>query len=145
MKRETALKNLKKIIDKVKAVNGILSTPKHRNDYIKIKRMWLFGSVAKGKQNPNDIDVFIEVLNDSKRYKLENTDRFLDKEYYRKYGIRRLKASEFYLKKWLRSGMKNVSIHVLGEDEVFDGLDVKYLIYPRNDFFNKHLSLLESR
>lgn len=98
--------------------------------------MWLFGSVAKGKQNPNDIDIFIEVLRDYKRYTTENTDRFFDKDYYRRYGIRCLKDSDFYLKKWLRNGMKNVSIHVFGEDEVFATLDVKYLIYPRNDFLN---------
>lgn len=48
MKRQTAEKNLKTVIQRLHEINGLLATPLHNWDALKIKRAWLFGSFAKG-------------------------------------------------------------------------------------------------
>lgn len=143
MKRNTALKNLNLIITRLHVVNGILGTPKHNYDFVRIKRAWVFGSVAKGSENPNDLDIFIEVINDANKLKyypnqLKHTDRFADKSYHGTYlkhaGLVKTKDAIDYAIKWLRQCAQKVSVHVVDHDEIFSELDVKYLIYPRNDF-----------
>ena len=160
MKRSTALKNVQKMIDRVRAINGILATPMHNNPFVKVKRMWLFGSVAKGAVEPNDIDIFVELIDEEQRY----TDELIwDKCYPRVYRERwphfrkhkRLSGafkmdkqapqwrnmhiptpprSDFTFIKWLRKDIRKVSVHVVGHDEIFDKLDTKIMLYPRNDF-----------
>lgn len=135
MKRSTAIKNINTIIRRVKSVNGLLGTPKHRYDFVKIKRVWLFGSTAKGSTNPNDIDIFVEIINVGPHFSAsKHTDRFFDKKFFRCEGVKLLSESSTYAIKWLRSGMKMVSIHRVGDDLIFDELDVKIMLYPRNDF-----------
>lgn len=136
LKRSTALKNVAEIARRLNVINGNLSTPKHNHNYIRIKRAWVFGSVAKGSDAPNDIDIFIELYRVGKRYGAHEkySDRFLDKDYCRRYGIQVVKSAEIYAIQWLRKGMKNVSVHTVENDKVFEDLDLKILIYPRNDF-----------
>ncbi|WP_227430766.1 nucleotidyltransferase domain-containing protein [Psychrobacter sp. I-STPA6b] len=149
MKRATALKNLNRIICKIHSINGIYATPLCNNEFVKIKKAWVFGSVAKGSEAPNDLDIFIEVAS----HKLSsNRDRKGRRKIFRhaKHQIRlhggfkadkttghsvpTILNSHNELCKWLRKGTKKTSIHFVGEDEVFETLDYKVLIYPRNDF-----------
>ena len=60
MNRKTALKKCKTVADRIKAVNGIIGTPHANFQALRISRAWLFGSTAKGKENPNDVDILIE-------------------------------------------------------------------------------------
>ena len=143
MKRSTALKNLDLIITRLHHVNGIIGTPKYNYDFVWIKRAWVFGSVAKGSESPNDLDIFIEVLNEPKKLKyysnqFKHTDRFTDKTSHgmrlKHAGIIKTKDAIDYAIKWLRQDTRKISVHVVGDDEIFSELDIKYLIYPRNDF-----------
>ena len=142
MKRKTALKNLKIIINRIRAINGIFATPKHNFEALKVKRVWVFGSVAKGSLDPNDIDLFVELKGfrrDIKPIRREfgggNTGRFkLDYAYYRNHGMYRAKQSDEAFIKWLRKDLRKISIHLVGDDEIFNQIDEKILIYPRCDF-----------
>ena len=49
-------------------------------------------------------------------------------------GIIKTKDAIDYAIKWLRQDTRKISVHVVGDDEIFSELDIKYLIYPRNDF-----------
>ena len=141
MKRKTAEKNLKTIISRLHQVNGILATPNYNQNAVRIKRAWLFGSFAKGKDEPNDLDIFVEVIYvpperfyiEEHRYKLLGCFK-PDKAYSRSYGMIRPAQSDEYFVKWLRKSMKMISVHFVGDDRVFDRLDKKILIYPRCDF-----------
>ena len=42
MKRQTAEKNLKTVIQRLHEINGLLATPLHNWDALKIKRAWLY-------------------------------------------------------------------------------------------------------
>lgn len=150
MKRQTALKNLDKIIQKVRSINGIYPTPLSDVDFVKIKRMWVFGSVAKGSKNPNDLDIFIEIYGDG--FKGVQPIRKGKKKVFRynkekgyflqgcfKKGVVRLgnecqPSAMKEVEKWLRQGTQKTSIHIVGHDDIFKRLDCKYLVYPRNDF-----------
>ena len=157
VKRQTALKNLEKIIAKAHSINGIYMTYGESHECVKIKRMWVFGSVAKGSNEPNDLDIFIEVITPNNRrrkgcqkiYRTLSKPQFLescqtDKKLHgmfiprrsKKYtiGVPNMKISIESFTKWLTKGMQKVSIHYVGYDSVFDTLDVKYLIYPKNTF-----------
>lgn len=141
MKRATAERNLKKIIERLHSINGILSTPLHNKDAIKVKRAWLFGSFAKGKDEPNDLDIFVETksFRRDKSYYIDKSGRLKrkylpDKWYRRTYGMLRPIQSDETLVKWLRKDIRKVSVHFVGGDPVFDKLDKKTLIYPRCDF-----------
>ena len=130
MKRETAVKYIHEIARRVRSVNGVLSTPNHSYSWVRISRVWVFGSTAKGAENPNDLDIFIELKTVGKY----NRHGLLDKRYLRAYGFRRTKTSEEYALKWLTKGMRMVSRHLADGDEIFSTVDVKTLIYPRMDF-----------
>ena len=109
-----------------------MATPSHDYQYVRISRVWVFGSVAKGSQNPNDLDIFIEL----KVIGRFNNNGYIDKRLSHQHGYREIKKSTDYALKWLTKGMKNVSRHVVGHDDVFNKLDCKILIYPRMDFLN---------
>ena len=147
MKRATALKNLSNIIKKVRDINGIYATPLCSREFVKVKRIWVFGSVAKGCDNPNDLDIFIELADPHQPVRRGR------KSIFRKvsnglslHGSFRINKATINrgtpypldstqeLCKWLGQGSKKTSIHVVGDDKIFGKLDCKYLVYPRNDF-----------
>lgn len=141
MKRQTAEKNLKTVIQRLHEINGLLVTPLHNWDALKIKRAWLFGSFAKGVDEPNDLDIFFEVVAFRRDYRdyIGPNNRLrgcykLDKAYRRSYGMVRAIQSDETFVKWVRKDMKKVSVHIVGHDGCFDSLDKKVLIYPRCDF-----------
>lgn len=61
MKRETAIKYAREIARRAQSVNGLLATPGCSYEAVRIKRMWIFGSTVKGKTDPNDLDLLIEM------------------------------------------------------------------------------------
>lgn len=164
MKRETALKNIYKLIQRMKSINGVLSTPLEDVDYIKIKRAWLFGSVLKGSENPNDIDIFIELegyTEENRFFAISENPKYVKKSrrklnrplkdgrvegfhggyrfdkntpLFKTYGMRFRISSSDTLIKWLRKHIPKVSIHYTYYDKVFHNVDQKCLIYPRCDF-----------
>lgn len=60
MKQKTAINNVKKIRERLVKSTGIIHTPFASHPYFKIKKVWLFGSFAKGKKEPSDIDIIYE-------------------------------------------------------------------------------------
>jgi predicted nucleotidyltransferase len=150
MKRNTALKSLFKVLQRIHNINGVLNTPMDDNVCCKIKKAWLFGSVLKGSDNPNDIDIFIEIAKPNTPPEKELKSR---RKVYRSYqrlhgGFRPCRRSQkwrmgkmhskarscesFII--WVRKHIPKVSIHVVGHDAAFETLDQKCLIYPRCDF-----------
>ena len=128
MKRLTALRNLREIERRLHVVNGILATPNCERDAYRVSRVWVFGSVAKGSETPNDVDVMIEGR-EVGRFHRWCRGRVLDKRYRHACGMSTAPASRQAFLVWLTKGMKKVSRHCTESDAV--ELDVKYLIYPR--------------
>lgn len=150
MKRATAIRNLNSIVRKVRDINGIYATPLCTQDFIKIKRIWVFGSVAKGSALPSDLDIFVEVNNSleseqprrkgrQKIYRTTGHSLRLHGSYKmnkssKNRAIPSAVSSQSELYKWLIKGTKKTSVHFVDQDETFSSLDCKYLVYPRNDF-----------
>ena len=129
MKRSTALRYCVELARRVHFVNGILATPGCDFDAVRISRMWIFGSAAKGSSSPNDLDLLIEMKECGRHYNWRQAR--LDKRYLAAYGCRCPVTSESYALKWLTKGMKLVSRHTTRSECA--QLDVKKLIYPRYD------------
>jgi len=127
MKRATAIKYSIEVARRLHSVNGLLATPVCGNEFVRISRVWVFGSTAKGSQTPNDLDLMIEIKVCGRHKSWEQST--IDKRYHRSYGIRAAPDSRSYALKWLTKGMKLVSRHCTDMDAV--ALDVKTLIYPR--------------
>lgn len=157
MKRATADKNLKKVIQRIHDVSGIFETPMCSHEYLKIKRVWVFGSFAKGSDSPNDLDVLVELIEpNNPMIKQRGIERKSRRKLFRRsgssselelhggfigykkkgsFGIPHVISSKNELCKYLRAGTKNTSIHFTNEEkELLSKLDVKILVYPRNDF-----------
>ena len=127
MKRATALRYSVELARRVHSVNGILSTPGCSHDAVRVSRMWVFGSTAKGSDAPNDLDVLIELKECGRHYTWRQAR--LDRRYFRAHGIRcAIESREDFLK-WLTKGMRLVSRHCADSEGAV--LDVKKLIYPR--------------
>lgn len=130
MKIETAIKYANDIAARIQSVNGLLATPLCGNEAVRIRRVWIFGSTVKGSANPNDLDVLIDMSVAGRHFTRRTMP--VDKQYLRTYGMKITYCSEWYALKWLTKGMRNVSRHRLSDDQA--ELDVKVLLYPRNDF-----------
>lgn len=150
MKRETAIRYAHEIARRVHAVNGLLATPGCEFEAVRIRRIWVFGSTVKGKQNPNDLDVLID-MQYAGRYRVAAKSRYakirttgqhalrdslcdgqIDKEYKRRNGWITAKSSKSYALIWLTKGMKMVSRHTL-MNEAAAPFAEQVLIYPRFD------------
>lgn len=138
MKHSTALKHVQEIIDRLNDCKGIIETPLHYHDRARINQAWIFGSVAKGALEPNDVDIFIDIEDIGDFYPPSvYPNRLVDKEFQRRSGIKLGKPSTPTAIKILRKGMKKISIHTVSDDLIFSTLDVKYLIYPTNEFYDE--------
>jgi len=135
MKRATALRYAREIASRLHSVNGLLATPLCDREAVRVKRVWVFGSTAKGSQTPNDLDVMIELDCQVGRHRTWRQARF-DKRELRSYGIKCAPSSREYFLKWLTRGMRKVSRHCRDSDCV--QLDVQTLIYPRYDLEALH-------
>ena len=131
MKRATALRYAVEIARRVHAVNGLLATPLCDFEAQRISRIWVFGSTAKGSQNPNDLDILIEMRHCG-RHRTWKQGK-LDKPMYRAGGYRLAACSHQEALKWLTKGMRLVSRHTTESEGLFrkNLIDVKKMIYPR--------------
>lgn len=150
-------------MQRIKNINGIFATPHENDEYLKIKKVWLFGSLAKGSEDPNDVDIFIELhgfIPDSferydkvksherkfrrkKRRKIKGMSIIqyhgcfkLDKKsaYYREFGVPKIVNSVESLRHYLSKSIPSASIHFVHDDLIFSELDVKHMLFPRCDF-----------
>jgi hypothetical protein len=131
MKRTTALRYAVEIARRVHTVNGLLATPLCNFEAQRISRMWVFGSTAKGSENPSDLDLLIE-MRDCGRHRTWQQGK-LDKRSRRQYGCMLAIDSRKETLKWLTKGMRLVSRHTTDSEGLFHKnlIDVKKMIYPR--------------
>ena len=117
MKYETAIKNAKKVADRIRRSNGLIGTPDCQYSVFKIKRAWLFGSTAKGKPLPNDVDILIEGFGVGRRQHVNQipsipwSNAAVDKEYKRWYRISLPKSSESEAIKFLTKNVNYPTIN----------------------------------
>ena len=130
MKRETALRYAREIARRLHEVNGLLATPVCNYEAVRVRRVWVFGSTAKGAENPNDLDVMIELDCMVGRHRTWQQST-IDKDARRRFGVRVARGNRAVFLKWLTKGMRGVSRHCRDLDAV--ELDVQTLIYPRYD------------
>jgi predicted nucleotidyltransferase len=136
MKRDVAIRYACEVARRIHDVNGLLATPLCSNEAVRFKRVWVFGSVAKGSATPNDLDLLIEAEECGQRRSWRQTK--IDKEYQRRYGMQMAPFARDEALKWLTRGMRKVSRH--WADQEATPIDVKVLLYPRNDLFALALS-----
>lgn len=126
MKIETAKRYAAEIARRVMEVNGIILTPRGEREFVKIKRIWVFGSTVKGSLNPNDLDLLIDLKASGNWQEWEDVG--FDPEYLRRYGRHTTRQSSSEALMWLTKGMRNVSRHCTDKEKV--EIDVKVMIYP---------------
>lgn len=137
MKLSTSLKNANAVADRIKALSGIIMTPEGSREAVRIKRAWLFGSTAKGKVNPNDTDIILEVIevgslkltNKWRMYNFKNNAK-TDKRK-RMYGLSVPIYSYSIALRYLAKNLKMVRIHHIDIDGEY--ATDRVMIYPRND------------
>lgn len=128
MKLSTALSHAQRIAERAHSVNGLLATPLTKWEAVRIRRLWVFGSTIKGKAEPGDVDILVDMVEVGRRRTWQQTR--LDK-YWRKCGMLFPPDSDRAARQWLRDGMKMVRFH----QHAIDGnlIDKMVLLYPRND------------
>ena len=131
MKLKSAINKAHKVAERLKSTHGLIYTPLHEYEAIRVKRAWLFGSTSKLKEEPNDVDILVEMVGiDRYKYGVRGS-YIIDKEYLRRYGMRIPKDSMVVASKFLKNRLHHVNVHAT--DWVSFDPDVKILIYPRND------------
>lgn len=60
MRREIAIRRALRVADRVREAGGLIPTPRATHEFFEVKKIWLFGSTAKGSESPNDIDLLYE-------------------------------------------------------------------------------------
>lgn len=143
MKRARAIRYAHTIAARIRARNGIWGTPECEHEFVRIKRVWIFGSTAKGSETPNDLDVLIE-YQVTGRFQLTSHWRGTRKGQWvdrlnaravprsqRQWGIPEPLNSARQCFRAIRKGMPMVRIHQFEIDG--DLAQPRVLIYPRND------------
>jgi hypothetical protein len=128
MRRELAIKYAHEVARRVHRLNGIVCTPECSFCAVVIRRVWVFGSVAKGSLTPNDLDLLIDLREVGRGRRWCRGQKF-DKRVWRSYGYRIRPDSRHQALVWLTRGMRHVSRHLVGVEQA--PIDVKCLIYPR--------------
>lgn len=155
MKRKTAIKTALKLAERVKNCSGVIGTPECEYTAFRIKRMWLFGSTAKGCENPNDVDILIDggecgliqfanwknkksmagFVKDRKRKSDRTFVKFrlgkTNKGYLRSCGVCTAVSSRLTALRMIKGNSKMVRFH---EYEVDGNLaHPRIMLYPRNE------------
>lgn len=131
MRRIVAINRLKKIISRLNDCNGVIETPDCNYAATRIKSAYIFGSVLKGSQTPNDIDIIVEFESVGNFRSVKEIGIF-DNRKYRSYGVMVAKRSCENAIISLRKHIPMVRIH----DMKIDG-DIAYprvMIFPSNHF-----------
>lgn len=112
MKRERALRYCREIHDQLVLAGGMLHTPNYSHEHVLFKKVWLFGSTAKGSLSPRDVDILyhIELIGPNFR---RNTELVMDTRVSKQRfwgGDYPMQTSEAAYK-WLRRRRPMVSLH----------------------------------
>jgi predicted nucleotidyltransferase len=126
MKLSTSIRNAKIIAERVHRCNGLIGTSGALNEALRVKRMWVFGSTVKGKENPNDTDILIE-CETAGRFCYQNAK--LHPISTARNGFRYKVSSIDVAYSYLRGNLKMVRLH----DVNIDGsiATPRIMIYPR--------------
>jgi predicted nucleotidyltransferase len=127
VKYETAIGYAHLIAARLRAVNGLIPTPRASFEYLRVRRAWVFGSTVRGKDRPNDLDIMLDVAfcgRQLRRMRFRRNESFIHRTLFSTFedGAR-----------WLRRGMRNVSMHTNDEWPCLSRR-CRVLIYPRNDY-----------
>jgi len=60
MKIETALKYIEELKKRLSESNGVIATPTSSREATLFDRVWVFGSVVKGSNEPKDVDILYQ-------------------------------------------------------------------------------------
>lgn len=134
MKLATAQKNAMEIHRRIQSVAGCLATPQCRREAVRISRVWVFGSTVKGSLAPNDLDLLVEIRPVGRSYR--HKGRRIDRDYYRRFRIRAAVDEVQVALRWVKAGMRHISLHRTDVEEV--AIDHKVMLYPRNDFAKEY-------
>lgn len=136
---KTSINNTLAVVNRIIKLNGIIATPEGHCEAIIVRRIWLFGSTARHKKNPNDTDLLFDLreigcrkrAGQAARGRKQPNTAKIDKIYKRRYGIDVAKCSRSIFLKYLRGNLKMVRFHDANIDAEY-AVD-KILVYPRND------------
>lgn len=126
MKRSTALRYCSEIHQRLIEVGGIVPTPRGGWSHVRVHNIWVFGSTAKGSNEPNDLDLLIRLEECGRRQSWQQVG--FDPAYLRRTGIRVARDPRKEALIWLSRGMKNVSRHDF-ESELVE-IDIKLPLWP---------------
>lgn len=96
---------------------------------MRVLKIWVFGSTAKGSLNPNDLDLLIRMRADGVRQTWREAG--VDPEYLRSCGIKAARDPKREAYMWLTRGMRMVSRHDFDVEMI--EIDVKLLLWPKMD------------
>lgn len=120
MKRKTALKNLSTIIERLNICNGKFNLDGYDFEGLTVKKAYVFGSLVKMSDFPNDIDILIDY---------ERFGKFHAGRYLRGLVI----ENRVFIN--LRKGMKMIRFHDFRIDGNYNDIpDTKVMIFPDNNF-----------
>jgi hypothetical protein len=142
MKRAVAIKKALTVAGNLRKAAGLIGTPGTEFEAVRVKRAWLFGSTVKGKENPNDVDILLEVEEVGRHTRFGKGGR-LDKDMARRYGrgcgYTVSSTKEAY--RFIKGGMTMIRLHNAKWDGEFgDIAETKVLIYPRNDLVRLNIA-----
>lgn len=126
MKIVTAVKYAHEISHRLHEVKGDIITPLGDREGVKVNQVWVFGSTVKGSLSPNDLDLLIDLSGYGKIFRPPERPQAKTPAWAKHYNMCR--SSRELALVWLTRGMKNVSRHLVGEEEV--EIDVMQMIYP---------------
>lgn len=114
MKLEVALRHAREIASRLANASGKIDTPNGAHEAMQIEALWLFGSAAKGAENPNDIDLLYKGGTVGQYRNAEIVGH--DPAYLRRHGIRVPRSTETLALQELRRGLKMIRFHRLEID-----------------------------
>lgn len=86
---------------------------------------------------PRDLDLLVDLYPCGRCYSARRHEAAFDREYFKRYGARVSQSSIKTALRWLRHGMRGLSLHLLSEEKI--GIDTMVEIYPRF-LLDRHLA-----
>jgi len=122
LSRIKAFKYAKTIHERLKSIDGVFLGIDSDFRYKIVTNVWVFGSMAKGSQNPNDLDILENYVLLSSRLKLFRSwrnDRWIN--------IKNQIDNQF--SKFIKDGLNQISLHDMDDNCLVK--DHKIEIYPK--------------